>query len=60
MLDLLYVAVPVLSGEKISGVVRLTYPASVVTDQVNGQLRNTETETIPMVKDPWKELNKAK
>lgn len=38
-LDLLYVAVPVLSGEKISGAVRLTYPASVVSDQVDGQLR---------------------
>ncbi|XAS67060.1 ATP-binding protein [Micrococcaceae bacterium Sec5.7] len=37
--DLLYVTVPVLSGEKISGAVRLTYPASVVTDQVSGQLR---------------------
>jgi hypothetical protein len=42
-LDLLYVAVPVLSGEKISGVVRLTYPASVVTEQVNGQLRTIWT-----------------
>jgi branched-chain amino acid transport system substrate-binding protein len=29
-------------------------------DKVDGQLRNTEIETIPMVKDPWKELNKAK
>jgi len=29
-------------------------------DKVDGQLRNTELETIPMVKDPWKELNKAK
>jgi branched-chain amino acid transport system substrate-binding protein len=29
-------------------------------DKVNGQLQNTEIETIPMVKDPWKELNKAK
>ncbi|MGD0434206.1 MAG: ABC transporter substrate-binding protein, partial [Acetobacteraceae bacterium] len=29
-------------------------------DSVDGQLRNTEIETIPMVKDPWKELNKAK
>jgi hypothetical protein len=45
-LDLLYVAVPVLSGEKISGVVRLTYPASVVTDQVNGQLRTIWTVAV--------------
>jgi branched-chain amino acid transport system substrate-binding protein len=29
-------------------------------DKVNGQLQNTELETIPMVKDPWKEINKAK
>jgi branched-chain amino acid transport system substrate-binding protein len=29
-------------------------------DKVNGQLQNTEIETIPMVKDPWKELNKTK
>ncbi len=29
-------------------------------DKVDGQLQNTEIETIPMVKDPWKELNKAK
>ena len=38
-LDLLYVTVPVLSGEKITGAVRLTYPASVVTDRVSGQLQ---------------------
>ena len=29
-------------------------------DKVDGRLRNTEIETIPMVKDPWKEFNKAK
>jgi branched-chain amino acid transport system substrate-binding protein len=29
-------------------------------DKVNGQNQNTEIETIPMVKDPWKEINKAK
>ncbi len=27
------------------------------TEKVNGQLQNTEIETIPMVKDPWKEIN---
>jgi len=37
--DLLYVTVPVLSGEQVVGAVRLTYPAHVVTDQVRGQLR---------------------
>ncbi len=33
--NLLYVAVPVLSGSDIFGVVRLTYPERVVTDAVN-------------------------
>jgi branched-chain amino acid transport system substrate-binding protein len=28
-------------------------------DKVDGQLQNTEIGTLPMVKDPWKELNKA-
>jgi signal transduction histidine kinase len=37
--DLVYVTVPVLSGESITGAVRLTYPASVVDDRVSGQLR---------------------
>ena len=27
-------------------------------ERVNGHLVNTELETIPMVKDPWKVLNK--
>ncbi|MGN6503333.1 MAG: ATP-binding protein [Pseudolysinimonas sp.] len=36
--DLLYVAVPVLSGTRIFGAVRLTYPAQVVTDAVNGKV----------------------
>jgi branched-chain amino acid transport system substrate-binding protein len=29
-------------------------------EKVNGQLANVELETIPMVKDPWKELNHQK
>ena len=29
-------------------------------DKVDGQLQNTEIETIPLVKDPWKAFNKAK
>jgi branched-chain amino acid transport system substrate-binding protein len=29
-------------------------------DKVNGQLQNTVIETTPAVKDPWKEINKAK
>ena len=29
-------------------------------ERIDGQLRNIEIETIPMVKDPWKERNKAR
>lgn len=36
--ELLYVAVPVLSGTEILGAVRLTYPNAVVTDAVNQKL----------------------
>ena len=37
--DLLYVAVPVVSGDRVIGAVRLTYPTQVVTDKVRRQLR---------------------
>lgn len=37
--QLLYVAVPVLSGSRIFGAVRLTYPSQVVTDAVNARVR---------------------
>ncbi len=30
------------------------------TEKVNGALANVEVETMPMVKDPWKELNRPK
>lgn len=36
--ELLYVAVPILSGTTIAGVVRLTYPDQAVTDAVSSQL----------------------
>lgn len=36
--ELLYVAVPVLSGDEILGAVRLTYPNQIVTDAVNQKL----------------------
>lgn len=36
--ELLYVTVPVLSGEEVWGAVRLTYPDQAVTDAVNSQL----------------------
>lgn len=29
-------------------------------EKVNGKLANVEFETLPMVKDPWKEINKQK
>jgi len=36
--ELLYVTVPVFSGDKVNGAVRLTYPSQVVTDAVNRQI----------------------
>lgn len=38
-LDLFYVAVPVLSGDRVEGVVRLTYPESEVDDRVEQRVR---------------------
>jgi signal transduction histidine kinase len=37
--ELIFVAVPVFSGDRVVGAVRLTYPESVVTDSVNRQLQ---------------------
>ena len=37
--DLVYSAVPVLTADRVIGVVRLTYPKSVVDDRVAGRLR---------------------
>ncbi|NDC27672.1 MAG: two-component sensor histidine kinase, partial [Actinobacteria bacterium] len=37
--DLVYVAVPVLSGAEVLGAVRITYPKSVLNARVNEQLR---------------------
>lgn len=37
--DLVYVAVPVLSGAEVVGAVRITYPKSVLDSKVNDQLR---------------------
>jgi len=37
--DLVYVAVPVLSGAEVLGAVRITYPKSVLDSRVNEQLR---------------------
>ncbi len=44
--ELLYVTVPVLSGDKILGAVRLTYPDSAVAAAVDGQLRLISTVAI--------------
>ncbi len=37
--DIAFVAVPVLSGAQLVGVVRLTYPASTIDDRVSGKVR---------------------
>ena len=37
--ELLFVAVPVLSGDRVMGAVRLTYPSSVVDDRVADRVR---------------------
>jgi len=37
-LELLYIAVPVLAGDRVLGAVRLTYPAQVVTDASTAKL----------------------
>jgi signal transduction histidine kinase len=37
--DLVYVAVPVLSGAQLVGVVRLTYPASTIDDRISAKVR---------------------
>lgn len=44
--ELLYVTVPVLSGDKILGAVRLTYPDSAVSSAVDNQLRLISTLAI--------------
>jgi len=38
--DLVYVAVPVLAGDDVIGVVRITYPASVIADRVDDRVRS--------------------
>jgi branched-chain amino acid transport system substrate-binding protein len=30
------------------------------TEKVDGKLANVEFETMPMVKDPWKQINNQK
>jgi branched-chain amino acid transport system substrate-binding protein len=49
---------PILIDPETRDIVQNEYLRRV--DKVDGRLRNTEIETIPMVKDPWKEINKAK
>ncbi len=38
--DLVYVAVPVLAGDDVIGVVRITYPAGVISDRVDDRVRS--------------------
>lgn len=47
--ELLYVTVPVFSGERVLGAVRLTYPAQVVDDAVAQQLRQLWVVAITTV-----------
>ena len=47
---------PVLIDPETRDVVQNEYLRRV--EKIDGQLRNVELETIPMVKDPWKEINK--
>jgi signal transduction histidine kinase len=47
--ELLYVAVPVFSGEQVVGAVRLTYPEQVVIDAVNQQLSILGTVALTTV-----------
>jgi branched-chain amino acid transport system substrate-binding protein len=49
---------PIMIDPETRDIVQNEYLRKV--ERVDGQLRNVELETIPMVKDPWKELNKAK
>ena len=49
---------PIMIDQDTRDIVQNEYLRRV--DKVDGHLRNTEIETIPMVKDPWKEINKAK
>jgi signal transduction histidine kinase len=48
-LELLYVAVPVLSGDRVLGAVRLTYPAQVVTDAANSKVGGLGIVTLTTV-----------
>jgi branched-chain amino acid transport system substrate-binding protein len=47
---------PMLIDPETRDVVQNEYLRRV--EKIDGQLRNVEIETIPMVKDPWKETNK--
>ena len=49
---------PILIDAETRDIVQNEYLRRV--ERIDGRLRNIEIETIPMVRDPWKELNKAK
>ena len=44
--DLVYVAVPVLAGDDVIGTVRITYPASVISDRVDDRVRSLTVVAI--------------
>ena len=49
---------PIMIDPETRDVVQNEYLRRV--ERVGGNLANVELETIPMVKDPWKEINKKK
>ncbi len=44
--DLVYVAVPVLAGDDVIGTVRITYPATVISDRVDDRVRSLTVVAI--------------
>ena len=49
---------PIMIDHQTRDIVQNIYIRRV--EKVGGQAANVEIDTIPMVKDPWKELNQAK
>ena len=49
---------PIMIDPETRDVIQNEYMRRV--ERVNGALANVEFETMPMVKDPWKEINKQK
>jgi signal transduction histidine kinase len=45
-MDLVYVAVPVLAGDDVIGVVRITFPASAIADRVDDRVRSLSVVAV--------------